>query len=64
VQFIVELHHDDDGRISGRVVAGQADPMPFSGWLELLRLLEDAVEADAEDALDMPDDGLDGQEKA
>jgi hypothetical protein len=64
VQFRVELDHDEEGRISGEVVAGGAPPMPFSGWLELLRLLESAVEAHSEGALDQLGYGRDGQEKA
>ena len=64
VQFRVELDHDEEGRISGEVVAGGAPAMPFSGWLELLRLLEDAVEAHSGDALDQLGYGRDGQEKA
>jgi hypothetical protein len=43
VRIIVELHHTDDEGINGTVIAdahGTGEPHPFTGWLELLRLLE------------------------
>lgn len=40
VQFLLDLNADDDGRVSGQVAAADQPPVPFSGWLELLRLLE------------------------
>jgi hypothetical protein len=40
VRFIVELHHTGDG-VDGEVTAeGATESQRFSGWLELLRLLE------------------------
>ena len=62
VEFLVELSQDSSGRVSGRVVPADQPPAGFSGWLELLRLLEDQVGDPRAD--DMPHDGLDGQEKA
>jgi hypothetical protein len=55
VQFSGEMSRDRDGRVSGRVsVAGDA-PVPFSGWLELLRLLEDCTEDGGVDLLEGTD---------
>jgi hypothetical protein len=40
MRFIVDLRHTDEG-VEGEVTReGAAVPEPFSGWLELLRLLE------------------------
>jgi hypothetical protein len=40
VRFIVELRHSDDG-VEGEVTPeGATEPQRFSGWLELLQLLE------------------------
>ena len=40
MRFIVELRHSDDG-VEGEVTReGATEPQRFSGWLELLRLLE------------------------
>jgi hypothetical protein len=40
VRFIVELRHSDDG-VEGEVIPeGTTEPQRFSGWLQLLRLLE------------------------
>ena len=43
MRVIVELHHTDDEGVHGAVIAddrGISEPRPFTGWLELLRLLE------------------------
>jgi hypothetical protein len=41
-RVVIELHRAD-GPMSGRFLAeGQDEPQPFSGWLELLALLETA----------------------
>jgi hypothetical protein len=38
---IVELRRTDDDGVEGVLVTeGSGHPQPFSGWLELLRLLE------------------------
>jgi hypothetical protein len=40
MRYIVELRHTDDG-VAGEVTPeGTSQPQQFSGWLELLRLLE------------------------
>jgi hypothetical protein len=40
VRFTVELRYSHDG-VEGEVIAeGTTEPQLFSGWLELLRLLE------------------------
>jgi hypothetical protein len=40
VRFIVDLH-PVEARVEGTVALdGPGEPSPFSGWLELLRLLE------------------------
>lgn len=47
VRFIVDLHpveHRVEGTLAGE---GPGEPHPFSGWLELLRLLEAGLPADA-----------------
>jgi hypothetical protein len=42
VRFLVDISHDgDDDRVVGHVAREGQEPVPFSGWLELLRLLED-----------------------
>jgi hypothetical protein len=42
MRFIVELHRTSADEIEGVVIPeGSVGPRPFSGWLELLRLLED-----------------------
>jgi hypothetical protein len=41
-RVVIELHRGD-GPMSGRFLAeGEDQPEPFSGWLELLALLETA----------------------
>jgi hypothetical protein len=45
VRFIVDLHPVEE-RVEGTVALdGPGEPSPFSGWLELLRLLETHVAA-------------------
>lgn len=36
-----------DGTVHGTAVTPSGDAQPFSGWLELLRILETAVAGDA-----------------
>ncbi len=46
MRFIVELHPVDQ-RVEGTVACdGPDEPCPFTGWLELLRLLEANLTAD------------------
>ena len=43
MRVVVELHRTEDDGVQGVVIAdpdGTGVPHPFSGWLELLRLLE------------------------
>lgn len=62
VQFLVELSNDADGRVSGHVAAGDRPPAPFSGWLELLRLLEGGVD-DMSAGIPAPGDGHETEEQ-
>lgn len=43
MQFLVELSSDDGGRVSGQINATEGPSTAFSGWLELLRVLEDGL---------------------
>jgi hypothetical protein len=43
VQFLVEIDRDDDGRVGGAVTVTNGHRTPYSGWLELLRLLEQGL---------------------
>ena len=43
MRVIVELHHTDDDGVHGVIIPESGDAgesLPFTGWLELLRLLE------------------------
>jgi hypothetical protein len=43
MRVVVELHRSQDETVHGVVIAdpeGFGEPHPFTGWLELLRLLE------------------------
>ncbi len=43
MRYVIDLDHDGDGHARGTVTdGGGAAPVAFSGWLELLRLLEAA----------------------
>jgi hypothetical protein len=44
VRLIVELNPTGDSQIAGAVTPERSDPVPFSGWLELLRVLESMLE--------------------
>ncbi len=53
MRFTVELHYID-GNVEGEVLReGAAEPERFSGWLELLRLLE-APDQPEPDPLPLP----------
>lgn len=43
-RFILEIERDGDDRVTGRLARDGRWPMPFSGWLELLQLLEDLAD--------------------
>jgi hypothetical protein len=48
VRIIVELHHTSDEGVHGSVILHSGEPQPFTGWLELLRVLEALAPSDAE----------------
>jgi hypothetical protein len=48
VQFRLEIERDGDAKVAGEVTAAGGHPTPFSGWLELLRLLEHGLPDDTE----------------
>jgi hypothetical protein len=41
VRVLLDIRRDGDGRVVGRVTGPGGAPERFSGWLELLHLLED-----------------------
>jgi len=43
-RFILDIGRDDDQRVCGHLTREGRWAMPFSGWLELLQLLEDLAE--------------------
>jgi hypothetical protein len=57
VRFLVDLERDQDGRITGQIAGDDQQPIPFSGWLELLRLLEDRADASPQNRQETPWDG-------
>jgi hypothetical protein len=42
---MVDIGSDADGRVAGSVTAVGERPLAFTGWLELLRLLERSTDA-------------------
>jgi hypothetical protein len=44
VRFSGEMTTDEDGRVRGHLRVAGAAAVPFSGWLDLLRLLEDCTD--------------------
>jgi hypothetical protein len=49
-RFLLDIGRDDDDRVAGMLARAGETPVAFSGWLELLRLLEDHAElASADD---------------
>ena len=48
VQFRLEIERDGDAKVAGEVTAAGGHPTRFSGWLELLRLLELGLHDDTE----------------
>jgi hypothetical protein len=63
VRFLLDLTSDDEGRVSGEVAVAGGPSIPFSGWLELLRLLEDRTQEHRGQTIGRDDPG-DGQEEA
>lgn len=49
-RFLLDIGRDDEDRVCGHVAREGEIPVPFSGWLELLRLLEDL----ADETTDIP----------
>jgi hypothetical protein len=43
-RFILEIERDGDDRVTGRLAREGRWSTPFSGWLELLQLLEDLAD--------------------
>jgi hypothetical protein len=43
-RFHLDIGRDDEDRVCGHVARAGGVPVPFSGWLELLRLLEDLAD--------------------
>ncbi|GII04658.1 hypothetical protein [Planobispora takensis] len=47
MRFILDLHYTSDGDVYGRLTPqGAGAAQPFTGWLDLLRLLEPSGPAD------------------
>jgi hypothetical protein len=47
VRALVDIRRDDDGRVVGHVTQPGGAPVRFSGWLELLHLLEGHADDDS-----------------
>ena len=43
-RFTLEIERDGNDRVTGRLAREGRWSMPFSGWLELLQLLEDLAD--------------------
>jgi hypothetical protein len=41
VRVLLDIRRDGDGRVIGQITAPGGAPVRYSGWLELLHLLED-----------------------
>lgn len=54
VRFLVDLERDQDGRVTGQIAGDDQPPVPFTGWLELLRLLEDRADVSPENRQETP----------
>ena len=54
-RLVVDLLRADDGRLEGTVTTETGREHPFSGTLEMLRILEDLDAPDAPDASSGPD---------
>lgn len=50
VRLLLELDGDADGRVTGLIGPVDGPASPFSGWLELLRLLEGCIGQDGASA--------------
>ncbi|HXR21778.1 MAG TPA: hypothetical protein VN786_04400 [Acidimicrobiales bacterium] len=59
MRLVVEVKRSEDGGIEGQTQAPGGPPLPFSGRLELLRGIDDALAAEGA----APAPGLAGQEE-
>jgi hypothetical protein len=51
-RYIVELERTEDNRVVGVLHRhGLSEPLPFSGWIELLSLFDPPVRAESEPVL-------------
>ena len=46
VRFVLDVHRDPDGRLEGEISPQGEKARPFSGTLDLLRVLEDHTPAE------------------
>jgi hypothetical protein len=53
MRFLVDVDHDETGRVTGTVSADGRAATAFDGWLELVRLLEGRT-VSRDDAEDQP----------
>jgi hypothetical protein len=44
-QILINLERGADGQLAGQLTTGAGEVVVFTGWLHLLRLLEDEVRA-------------------
>jgi hypothetical protein len=44
-QILIHLESGSDGQLAGQLTTGGGEVVAFTGWLHLLRLLEDEVRA-------------------
>ena len=44
-QILIHLEPGSDGQLAGQLTTGGGEVVAFTGWLHLLRLLEDEVRA-------------------
>ena len=42
-QIVIELEHGPDGQPAGQLTTGTGQVVAFTGWLHLIRLLEDQL---------------------
>ena len=50
-RVLVDFHHTEAGGVEGTItLLGACEPQPFSGWLDLLRLLEAVLTARPDDS--------------
>jgi hypothetical protein len=57
--MVITIWVEDQHPVAGRAAAGDQQPQPFAGWLQLLGLLSDLVERPAGSAA--PSAGRGGQ---